>query len=324
MGIISVVVPVYNVEAYLCRCIDSILCQSFPDFTLVLVDDGSPDSCGAICDAYARQDARIHVIHQKNAGLSAARNAGIDWCLAQTTTQWLTFVDSDDWIHPDYLAGLLQAAQIHETQVSACAYARIEAGMPEVRPEDRKAQLWNADRFYLEKRVIATVACAKLYHKSCFAAVRYPLGRIHEDEYVTYRLLFQCGTVAFVPAPLYAYYVNPQGITGKAWSPRRLDAWDAYEEQLCFFEKQGNWKVHYACFREYLENGYAQYLAAQAAPNARELGRVLRKMKRRMRKVILRAWRRGCIAFWPDFDMLYTFAPFCTKVYRFLLEHWRK
>lgn len=96
MSEITVVVPVYKVEQYLHRCIDSILVQTYRDFELILIDDGSPDSCGMICDEYAKSDSRIHVIHQENGGLSAARNAGIDWAFANSDSQWLTFIDSDD------------------------------------------------------------------------------------------------------------------------------------------------------------------------------------------------------------------------------------
>ena len=103
MALISVVVPVYNVEKYIHQCIDSILSQTFTDLELILVDDGSPDRCPQICDRYAEQDQRIHVIHQKNGGLSAARNAGIDWAFANSDSQWITFVDSDDWVHPELL-----------------------------------------------------------------------------------------------------------------------------------------------------------------------------------------------------------------------------
>ena len=104
MPIISVIVSVYKVEPYIRQCVDSILAQTFTDFELILVDDGSPDNCGAICDEYAAQDCRVRVIHQENGGLSAARNAGIDWAFANSDSQWLAFVDSDDWVHPDYLA----------------------------------------------------------------------------------------------------------------------------------------------------------------------------------------------------------------------------
>ena len=100
---ISVIVPVYKVETFIHRCVDSILCQSFEDFELILVDDGSPDSCGDICEAYAAKDSRIHVIHQENGGLSAARNTGIDYVMEHSTSKWLAFVDSDDWLHPDFL-----------------------------------------------------------------------------------------------------------------------------------------------------------------------------------------------------------------------------
>ena len=100
---ISVIVPVYKVEKYLRRCIDSILNQTFNDFDLILVDDGSPDSCGDICEKYEKTDNRITVIHRENGGLSAARNSGIKWALKNSDSEWITFVDSDDWLHPDYL-----------------------------------------------------------------------------------------------------------------------------------------------------------------------------------------------------------------------------
>ena len=103
---ISVIVPIYNVEPYLRRCIDSILAQTHVNFELILVDDGSPDHCGEICDEYAMHDDRIVVIHQKNCGVAAARNAGIDWTFANSDSEWLTFVDSDDYIHPEYLERL--------------------------------------------------------------------------------------------------------------------------------------------------------------------------------------------------------------------------
>ncbi len=100
MPSVSIIVPVYKVEPYLHRCIDSVLVQTLSDFELVLVDDGSPDNCGKLCDEYAENDVRIHVIHQENGGLSAARNAGLDCVFAISSSQWITSVDSDDWIHP--------------------------------------------------------------------------------------------------------------------------------------------------------------------------------------------------------------------------------
>ena len=111
MSNISVIVPVYKVERYIRRCVDSILTQTYPDFEVVLVDDGSPDGCGRICDFYAQNDGRVHVIHQKNGGLSAARNAGIDWVTANSDSRWIAFVDCDDWVHDEFLRKLYSAAE---------------------------------------------------------------------------------------------------------------------------------------------------------------------------------------------------------------------
>ena len=123
---ISVIVPVYKVEKFIHRCVDSVLGQSYRDFELILVDDGSPDSCGAICDAYALQDSRVRVIHQKNGGLSAARNTGIDYVMANSASHWLVFVDSDDWVHPEYLQTLYSAAEQTLCKISACGFFRTE------------------------------------------------------------------------------------------------------------------------------------------------------------------------------------------------------
>ena len=123
--LISIIVPVYKVEKYIHRCVDSILAQTFTDFELILVDDGSPDNCGIICDEYALKDNRIHVIHKENGGLSDARNAGIDWAFENSNSEWITFIDSDDWVHPKCLEALVRAAQIYGTEIAICNY--IEA-----------------------------------------------------------------------------------------------------------------------------------------------------------------------------------------------------
>ena len=125
MDRISVIVPVYKVESYLPSCIESVLSQTYPCFELILVDDGSPDHCGEICDAYARKDDRVRVIHQKNAGLSAARNAGLE--IASGT--YVTFVDSDDAIHPQMLERLIKAIQTTDANMSLCFFTRAEADL---------------------------------------------------------------------------------------------------------------------------------------------------------------------------------------------------
>ncbi len=233
MALISVIVPVYNVEKYIHRCIDSILSQTFTDFELILVDDGSPDQCPQICDRYAEQDSRIHVIHQKNGGLSAARNAGIDWAFANSKSQWLTFVDSDDWVHPELLERLYDAALEKRVNISVCKYQRTNGDNPQV--ESAPVQLWTPEDFYVQHNVNATVAWGKLYKKECFSKLRYPVGKIHEDEFITYKILFKEKKIAFIDIPLYAYFSNPNGIMKTKWRPDCLSGIEARVDQIAYF-----------------------------------------------------------------------------------------
>ena len=316
MATIGVVVPVYKVEQYLRRCVDSILTQSYSGFSLILVDDGSPDRCGEICEEYARKDSRIRVIHQKNAGLSAARNTAIDLLMEEGEVQWLTFIDSDDWVHPNMLQCLLDAAQTFAVHIASCAFEETAGQNPDVPEQTLVSSLWSAKDYYLQHGTNATIACAKLYHRSCFTQMRYPPGRLHEDEFVTYRLLFAEKKLAVTFAPLYFYYINPEGITKKPWVSKRLDAWDAYEEQLTFFRQMGDPDLIRSKVRQYLENALRHYDAAEQAGAAKDL----RRMRRRIRGLIRECWPIGKIAFWSDFDFLIRFYPILTRIYRLWLE----
>ena len=224
---ISVIVPVYKVEAYLDRCVESILNQTFSDFELILVDDGSPDRCGKICDEWAKKDRRIRVIHKSNGGLSDARNAGFD----VSTGEWITFIDSDDYVHPKMLESLHAAVQESGVQISACGYAETH-GEP-LQAEDLRATILSPADFYRNHNITATVAWGKLYHKSI--VLPYPVGKLHEDEFVTYRILFALRRIAFIDAAMYGYYQNDAGIMGSPWNPRKMDELTAMEEQINFF-----------------------------------------------------------------------------------------
>ena len=170
---ISVIVPVYKVEQFLHRCVDSILSQSFADFELILVDDGSPDNCGAICEDYKAKDSRIHVIHRENGGLSAARNTGIDYVMAHSDSEWIAFVDSDDWVHPDYLRVLYDTAVQTRSDISACGFFRTEGGAFPV-DQDVSVQCLDADDYYCGQvhGGVTAVAWNKLYRKSLFKDLR--------------------------------------------------------------------------------------------------------------------------------------------------------
>jgi glycosyltransferase involved in cell wall biosynthesis len=316
MAMIGVVVPVYKVEPYLSRCVESILRQTFSDFELILVDDGSPDRCGELCEEYARRDSRIRVIHQQNAGLSMARNSAIDLLLQENSVQWLTFIDSDDWVHPKMLECLITAVQQHDTKIASCGFEETTGADPEVSEEELTCRCMSARDFYLGHYVNATIACAKLYHISCFERMRYPAGKLHEDEFVTYRLLFAAENVSVTFAPLYAYYINMAGITKSPWVSRRMDALDAFDQQLAWFKTMGDADLIRFRARGYLETALKHYAAAEEAGAAGDL----KQLRRRIRWLIRECWSLGIITFWPDFDFLIRFYPYYTRIYRLWLE----
>ena len=158
---ISVIVPVYRAEKFLHRCVDSVLGQTFRDFELILLDDGSPDGSGAICDAYAARDSRVRAIHQGNAGVCAARNTCLDWVLSNSDSQWIFFIDNDDWMHPETLESLHRAALEQGTKIAVCGYAQTEGENPAVSPEQLTLERWLPKDFYMQRFVNATVCWGK-------------------------------------------------------------------------------------------------------------------------------------------------------------------
>lgn len=249
MAMISIIVPVYKVEPYLKRCVDSILNQTYGDFELVLVDDGSPDQCGEMCEQFARQDPRVCAVHRKNGGLSAARNTGIDWVMANSKSEWITFIDSDDWVRVDYLERLYNGAIKNSVRVAVCGYERVGMDGPanearherldyiNLSPEDFLEQCfqWGGKGLFVQN-----IAPGKMYARDCFQNVRYPEGvTAHEDVYTTYKIIFAQEKIAFSKESLYFYFENIQGITGVTWSPSRLNTVWGHQQQIEFFEKNG-------------------------------------------------------------------------------------
>lgn len=320
MALISILTPLYNTEKLLPRCIDSILAQTFPDFELILVNDGSKDGSGSICEEYAAKDSRIHVIHQENCGVSVARNTALDYVMANSDSQWVMFVDSDDWVHPQILETLLKLAQSYQVKVSACGYLETAEGILTVTPGQLEPKLWDAKDFYYWQKLLGTVPWGKLYAKDCFEKIRYPAGSYFDDEFVTYRILLAQEKIPMVAAPMYAYYINPEGLTKRPWIIRRLDVWKAYEQQIQFFEEMGDERLLWSRYREYVENAYGQLLEAQNAPNAAELTAEIRHIRKSMRAINRRAWKKGYIDFWSDYDLLCACDPIRTRLYRIWLE----
>ena len=290
MARISVIVPVYRVEKFLARCVDSILNQTFCDIEIILVDDGSPDHCGAICDEYRTKDERVIVLHKKNGGLSSARNAGLEWVLQHSDSQWISFVDSDDWLHPEMLERLYIAATEHDVLMSVCSYERTGTEIHEFSNDLLKIKVLEAESFYRDYGVNATVACGKLYRKDCFRNIRYPEGKIHEDEFTTYRIIFDCERIAMIDAPLYAYYVNPQSIMNQ-WTPKRLDSLEAYRERIRFFRDRGLTELQHEQEIGYIWNIVNHIKEIERADDSIR-SRYEKKMRVLLRKELLRHHKR--------------------------------
>ena len=317
---ISVIVPVYNSGKFLRRCVDSILAQTYPEFELFLVDDGSTDDSPGICDAYAASDSRVRVIHQPNQGQSVARNNAI----ARMSGDWVLFVDSDDWIYRESLERLYRAAVEHNTKISVAGYAETTGAEPEIQPEQLQVEIWTPKDFYIQRYIHATLPVMKLIHRDALGDLRFPVGKYIDDEYIVYRILFTQEKLAVIPAPFYAYFVNLASLTKRPWNPGRLDAWQAFEEQIVFFENLGDPELIYRRYREYLENALANYESARETEQTEEIVHVRKRMKKHIRRLIYRMWKRNYIFFWLDHDTLMEFCPLQTRVYRLWYERKNK
>lgn len=237
MANISVVVPVYKVEPYLRRCVDSILGQTYTDFELILVDDGSPDNCGEICDEYAKKDARVHVLHLTNSGAAAARNTALDWIFTNSDSQWLAFIDGDDWVHPNYLHRLLTGALECGADVCVCDYC-LTSGEKEPEILTNRVVRFRMKDLWAEKRLACTVVWGKLVKRELFSNIRFPLRRA-EDEFAVYQALFQTDKAGWLADRLYAYRMNSDSLTHQKWSRKDMDSIDAFAGQMAFFDQNG-------------------------------------------------------------------------------------
>lgn len=248
--LITVIVPVYKVEKYLKECVDSILKQSYSELEIILVDDGSPDGCGKICDNYAKTDERIRVIHQQNKGLSSARNAGIDIA----TGQYITFVDSDDWISEDMIEILYQSMKKQKAQMAGCFLESFY---------DNKRKLSNRyhDQIYIFSRAkaldsflfngyLTPCTCGKLYMIDLWKNIRFPEKMFFEDQYTTYKLIDQCDKICFTENPLYHYRKREGSIGHSKFCQTTYQLYDAIHQEYDYInDKYGNFCPNIAVAR---------------------------------------------------------------------------
>ena len=285
---ITVVVPVYKVEQYLVRCVDSILAQSYKNLEIILVDDGSPDKCGEMCDQYAELDNRVKVIHQKNQGLSAARNAGID----AATGDYISFIDSDDYVERRMIEVLYENLSTYQAQISCCEHVDVYEGktVPKPRLQNEACKLTSEQALakYLLSSTVDLIVWNKLYDIKLFVDLRFPVGKIYEDHFVTYRLLDRAKGIVHTKAQLYYYWKRNSSISGASFSSKTLQMREGLDEECSFIREK------YPTIKRQIDLGYLfwitviydKMISANAADA--ELQREIRASVRRLFFDILR------------------------------------
>jgi glycosyltransferase involved in cell wall biosynthesis len=234
-AVISVIVPIYNVELYLKRCVDSIVEQSYANIEIILVDDGATDNSPDICDSYAKTDYRIRVVHKENGGLSSARNAGINIM----NGEYVLFIDSDDYIEKDMISKLYLVAQEKNADIVTCQFIKVfDDGHHEYYTDNKNMKTWTGEQSLVQMFYpggIGWSACNKMYRAALFKNVRYVEGVYWEDMATTYKLYEKCNVVVETPYRLYFYYIRNSGITGKKSTKRAHDAILITEELAAYY-----------------------------------------------------------------------------------------
>ena len=277
---ISVIVPVYKVANYLSKCIDSIINQSYSNLEIILVDDGSPDSCGQICDNYAASDNRIKVIHKENGGVSDARNAG----LSMATGYYVSFVDSDDYIKSRFFHILLDMISKYDLDIAQCDYQEIF----EDHENDIESSINLSDNIsvynkyealsnlYNQNCTKAVVLWNKLYKRSLFKNILFPKVNIHEDEYTIYKIFFNAKKVGVISVPLYYYLQRSNSLVSNIYKIQSFKIiFSGYMEQIDFYQQNKLINLEYLA-KTHLENRIFFYIYQIANKSNKEKKKLLK------------------------------------------------
>lgn len=236
-ALVSIVIPVYKVEPYIHKCIESIFDQTYRNLEIILVDDGSPDACPMICDKYACQDKRVQVVHKSNGGLSDARNVGIDMAKGD----FIAFVDSDDYVAPDMVKTLLQLALNERADITVCNYCRVFPDGREIKRGTKAAfkrmnNIEAMEDVFSSPSLCEVMTWNKLYSVALFKenGIRFPINKIHEDNFTTYKLLYAAQKIVYTDAVLYYYVQRADSIMNAQFNYKRLDLLEAVQEAKDF------------------------------------------------------------------------------------------
>ena len=282
--LISVIIPVYNVEKYIRYCLDSVINQTYKNLEIIIVDDGTKDSSGEIAEEYAAKDSRIKVIHKENGGLSDARNVGLD----VATGDYIAFLDSDDVIALDFYEYLYNLIKENDYDIAECEFYRIPSDDIEnvqnildeknkekevvVKEETSEEALCDFYGRYLNPYVNKVVVWNKIYKKDIYKGIRYPVGRFHEDEFTTFKILNKITKMVTSTRKMHGYMQTSNSIMRRDIKQKQIeDNLEAYEAAVKFFEN--NKFIQAKCMRRYLENCLELYMKVERGSEDESLKR---------------------------------------------------
>lgn len=323
-ALISVIVPIYNVEKYLRTCIDSIITQSYANLEIVLVDDGSPDKCSEICDEYAKKDNRVKVIHQKNGGLAHARNVGI----ANSRGEYLTFIDSDDYVSKCYVDSLYKGLMEYDADISIASFHPFKEGESCVQSSElityKEISKENAIKHYCsidaEHSMPFISACNKIYRRSLFKEIVFPKGKLYEDAFTTYKLIDYAKKIVFTTSKLYFYRINPQSILGQSFNEKHLEMVDAFRCGFDYFDEKGEKNISRMFVPPLLMREIYCWWGAKEILKNKTIAQTLLKDYREKCKSII--YKRDVDFFWYTTLKIISFIPWLYILYRkYSLKH---
>lgn len=277
--LITVIIPVYNVEKYLSECINSIIKQTYTNLEIILINDGSTDNSPNICIQFQEKDNRIKLINKENGGLSSARNAGIDIAKGK----YLVFVDSDDYVDVKYIEKLYNLATINKTKIAQCAIWKVNDEKEKIEKIGYSSnEIKNGKEMikdiYSNHWLENIVVWNKIYEKSIFKNIRFPLGKINEDEFTTYKILYNETKISITDDSLYFYRQSNNSLMRKKFNIRRLNLLEALEGRIEFFYKNGEIELYDMTIKAYLNKCIESYMNVRIyIENSKDIQKMIKR-----------------------------------------------
>ncbi|WP_049945249.1 glycosyltransferase family 2 protein [Butyrivibrio sp. AC2005] len=310
--LVSIVIPIFNVEKYVSECLDSVLAQTYKKLEIIAIDDGSTDDSGKICDKYASMDNRIRVIHNTNGGVAAARNCGLD----ESHGEYIAFVDSDDIVAENYIEELLGACLLYDCKISQCKHIRfINNEYKELKKSLEKGTCILLDgrevtkKIYSNEGVDTTALCTKLYHKSVFEGQRFPLGKIHEDFFLSFELLYTTPKIACMDYTLYYYRKSENSITTVKFNKKRLHYLEAVETQMNYYERSGDNELFNMSLEHYMYS-IMNFIDLAHRDMEQDLKEVIDVLKEKMKRALMICKQKNISV--PNKYIIVQYAPVAT------------